>query len=73
MPAYRTLRTQLLQRARTSRLGSLVKAARLEGFSAPWFAVNGEYAYVLEPEPVDPIPEGWEEVPEEEVLPLLGG
>ncbi|BDG27195.1 hypothetical protein TthSNM66_18310 [Thermus thermophilus] len=73
MPAYRTSRARLLQEAKGRGLGSLVKAARAAGFTAPWFAVNGEYAYVLEPEPVDPIPEGWEEVPEETVLALIGG
>jgi len=62
-----------VQAARSKRLGSLVKAARLEGFTAPYFAVDGEYAYVYEPEPVDPLPEGWEEAPEEAMAPYLGG
>lgn len=65
MPVYRASRARLVEAAKRLSLRNLAQVVRREGFSAPWLWVDGEWVYVLEAAPLDPVPEGWEEVPEE--------
>lgn len=64
MPVYRASRARLVETAKRLKLRNLAQAVQQEGFSAPWLWVDGEWVYVLEAAPLDPVPEGWEEVPE---------